>query len=183
MRRRDALAFHDTALHLRPEMPDQALYRPDTTISQRTDRVTFDLLGDIPEHIDFLNLGVSGDHAGHHPIDPAHAFTARRTLTATLMPVEMAQTGNRLDDIGRLVHHDDRRRAQPGFVFTQGVKIHQDVVTDILRQTGGGRATRDHGEEIVPATTNAACMLVDEFLQRDAHLFFDVARIVHMAGD
>ena len=38
-------------------------------------------------------------------------------------------------------------------------------------------------KQIVPAAAHAAAMLFDQFAERNAHLFFDVAGLVHMAGD
>ena len=45
------------------------------------------------------------------------------------------------------------------------------------------RAARDHGEQVVPAAAHAAGMALDQLAQRDAHLLFDVARLVHVAGN
>src|SRR5438105_10708608 len=50
------LSLHDAlpiyaALHLRPEMPDQALDRPCRRVTQSANRVALDLLGDVMEGI------------------------------------------------------------------------------------------------------------------------------------
>jgi hypothetical protein len=42
----------DPRFHLGTEMPDQALDRPGGRIAERADRVAFDLLGHIVEHVD-----------------------------------------------------------------------------------------------------------------------------------
>jgi hypothetical protein len=41
----------------------------------------------------------------------------------------------------------------------------------------------NHGLQVVPAATDAAAMGVDQVTERDRHLFFNIARLVHVAGD
>ena len=45
------------------------------------------------------------------------------------------------------------------------------------------RTTWNHRQKVVPTTAHTAAMLVDEFLERDRHGFFDDARVVHVARD
>ena len=42
------------SLHLRPEMADQALDRPSRGIAERADRMAFDLIGDVEQHVDLF---------------------------------------------------------------------------------------------------------------------------------
>src|SRR5256885_15021384 len=79
--RRGRAVLLDAPLHLRTEMTDEALYRPHGTVRQSADRVTFDLLCHLIQHIDLGDRGVAGDHALHDPPDPAGAFAAGRALT------------------------------------------------------------------------------------------------------
>jgi hypothetical protein len=96
--------------------------------------------------------------------------------------VEGRQPPDRFDDIGVLVHHDDRRRAEAGACSPQPVEIHDRIFAHRLRRHAGhGRAARDHGLEIVPAAADAAAMAVDQFIEGDRHGFFDDAGVVHMA--
>ena len=69
-------------------------------------------------------------HALHHPPHPAGAFAARRALAAAFMLVELRQPRDRLDDVGRFVHHDHRRGAEARFHVAQAVEIHQHGVAD-----------------------------------------------------
>src|SRR5438876_9258735 len=100
-------------------MTDQALDRPGRRIAQRADRVTLDLPGDVVERIDLLDARVADDHALHHPPHPAGTLAAGRALAAALVLVELAEPRDRLDDVGRLVHDDDRRRPQAGLLVAQ----------------------------------------------------------------
>src|SRR5476651_208827 len=134
-------AHADAALHLRPEMPDQSLYRPRRAVSERANRVTLDLLGDVVQRIDLLNSRVARDHAFHHAPYPAEPFAAGRALATALMLVEIGEPRDRLDDVGRLVHDDDRRRAEAALMVLQCVEIHQDRVADRLGQHRRPRAT------------------------------------------
>src|SRR5688572_14368945 len=100
-------------------MPDQALDRPRGRIAQRADRVTLYLLGDVFQRVDLLDARVARHHAFHHAPHPAGALAARRALAAALVLVEVAEPRDRLNDIGRLVHDDDRRRAEARLLVTQ----------------------------------------------------------------
>ncbi len=81
----------DAVLHLRAEMPDQALDRPCRRIAERTDGVAFDLLGDLEQRVDLAVMGVAGAMRSITRHHPAGAFAARRALAAALMLVEVAE--------------------------------------------------------------------------------------------
>ena len=68
---------------------------------------------DVEQHVDLALLGAAFDHAGEHAPHPARALAAGRALAAALMLVEIRQAGDGADDVGGLVHDDDRRRAEP----------------------------------------------------------------------
>src|SRR4029077_15553340 len=104
----------DAALHLGAEMTDQALDRPGGAIRQGADRMALDLLAHILKHIDLLDASVARDHAFHDTPHPAQAFATGRALAATLVLGELGEPGDRLHDVGRLVHDDDGSRAEPG---------------------------------------------------------------------
>ena len=151
---------------------------PCRRISQRADRVAFDLVRDFFEKIDLRDLRPAFDQAVHHPGHPAGAFSAGRALSTTFMHVELGQSSDRLDDIRRLVHDDDRRGSQARLDVLQRVEIHQHRVTDRLGNHRHRRAAGNHGEQVVPSPTHAAGMLLDQLTHGDAHLFFDVAGFV-----
>ena len=173
----------DAFFHQRAEMPDQALDRPRRRVAQRADRVAFDLPRHLLQRIDFVRRRAAFDHAGHDPPHPAGAFAARRALAAAFVHVEFRQPGDRLDHVGGFVHHDDRRGAEPAAHRAQTVEIHQHVVADRFRDQRHRGAARNDRQQVVPAAAHAAGIFVDQFPQRNAEFFLDIAGLVHMAGD
>src|SRR6185312_9674386 len=83
--RASCLVGCDPLFHHRPEMPDQPLYRPCRGVTQRTDRVAFNLPGHLLQRIDLGRFGTTLHHAHHHAPHPSGAFTARRALAAAFM--------------------------------------------------------------------------------------------------
>jgi hypothetical protein len=59
---------------------------------------------------------------------------AGSALATGLVLVKVRQARNGLDDVCGLVHDDDCCRAQAGLGLLEGVKIHQHIVADLLRQ-------------------------------------------------
>ncbi|MNV55422.1 hypothetical protein D3C71_1476520 [compost metagenome] len=74
--------------------------------------MAFDLTGHVEQQVDFRRIGVADGHAFQHAPHPARAFAARRALAAALVLEEVADAGDRLHDVGRLVHHGHARRTQ-----------------------------------------------------------------------
>src|SRR5512140_713142 len=77
----------DAPLDLGTEVPQQALHRPGGAVAEGADGVTFDLGGDLPQHVDLTLVRASFGHAGEHPPHPAHALAAGRALAAALVLV------------------------------------------------------------------------------------------------
>ena len=73
---------------------------------------------------------------------------------------------------------------RPDFTLAQRVEIHRaGRRRSGRRDQRHRRAAGDDRQQIVPAAAHAAGMLLDQLAERDAHLLFDVARLVHVAGD
>ncbi len=109
----------NAALKLRTEMPDQALNRPAPPLAKRTDRVTFDLLGDILTACRFRR---SRHHRSPCASSRATPSPYPRGTACTGRSFHVCRNGqpcDRLDDVRRLVHDDHSRRAQAGVVLTQ----------------------------------------------------------------
>src|SRR5579859_3851308 len=85
----------DTLFEHRAEMPDQALDRPGRSVAERADRVAFDLVGDVEQHVDLLDRRVALHQPLHHAPHPARALAAGRALAAALVLVEMRQPRDR----------------------------------------------------------------------------------------
>ena len=127
------------------------------------------------------DVGVAFAQPLHHAPHPAGAFAARRALAAALMLVEIGDAADRADDVGRLVHDDDRRGAEAGAERLQPVEIHRRVHDLGGRNERHRRTARDDREQIVPAAADAAGMPVDQLAEADRHGLLDHARAVHMA--
>src|SRR5690606_22104143 len=135
--------------------------------------VAFDLLGHFEQHIDFALLRAAFDHAGHDAHHPARAFPAGRALAAALMLVEGREAPDGLDDVGGLVHHDDRCRPHGGTDLAQPVEIDDGVLDLLTRHAGHRSPAGNDGQQIVPAAAHAAAMLFDDVLEALAHGFLE----------
>ena len=164
-------------------MTDQALNGPSRRITKGADRVTFDLFGHVEQHVDLFRLRIAAHQTVHYAHHPAGSFAAWRTLTAGFVLVELRQTPDRLDHIGGVIHHDDRRRPEARALFAQVVEIHDRVAHLCTGDHRHRRPAGDHSLEVVPAATDTAAMLFDQFFERDAHRFFDDAGVVHVSRD
>ncbi len=145
--------------------------------------MAFDLGGDFQEGVDLLGIGLPARHPLHHPPHPAGAFAARRALAAALVLVEVADAGDRLDQVGGLVHHDHRRGAEAGLQGRQGVEVHRQVLADLRRDHAHRRAARDHRLEVAPPAPHAAAVILDQLAEGDRHDLLHVARPLDVAGD
>ena len=97
--------------------------------------------------------------------------------------VKFRQTRNCLDYVSGFVHHHDPGGAQPAACSPQTVKIHQHFVADRLGDQRHRRTTRNNRQQIVPPAAHAAGVLLDQFPQRDAEFFFDIAGLVDVTRD
>jgi hypothetical protein len=137
---------------------DQALDRPGRRVAERADRVAFDLLGHVEQHVDLALLGAALGHALHHAPHPAGALAARRALAAALVLVEIGQPRDRLDDVGRLVHHDHRRRAEARASACAASRNPSGNRRSAAGTQRHRRAAGDDRQQIVPAAAHAAAM-------------------------
>src|SRR5690606_33489304 len=87
----------------------------------------------------------------------------------------------RLDDVRRLVHDDHAAGAEGGLHLTHAVEVHDGVGHVFTAHHRAGSAARNDRKEIVPATPDTAAMALDEFAERQAHGFFEGARLVDVA--
>ena len=173
----------DARFHLGPEMADQTLHRPGRGIAQRADGVAFDLLGHVEQQIDLALLRLAALQALQHAPHPAAALAAGRALAAALVLVEVGDAPDGGDDVGRLVHDDDGRRAHARLELGQRIEIERQVLAGVGRQAWHRRAARDHRQQVVPAAAHAAGMPLQQFAQRNAHLLLDHARLLDVARD
>ena len=136
------------------------------------------------QHVDLALVGAAVRHPGQHPPHPADALAARRALAAALVLVEIGDARDRPDDVGRLVHHDDRGGAETANAACRGCRNPSAV--SMICSAGTMRHRRAAGDdrlEIVPAAAHAAAMALDQFAERNAHRLFDLAGPLDVAGD
>ena len=69
------------------------------------------------------------------------------------------------------------------FMLAAAVEIHQQVIALVRRDERHRRAAGNDREQIVPAAAHAAGMGLDQLAQRNAHRLFDVAGLLHVAGN
>lgn len=176
-----ALVLLDSGLQLGTEVSDETLDGPGEGLAQGADGVALDLLGEFLEHVDLALAGLALLHALHHLGGPLASLAAGGALAATLVLVELGQTGDGADDVGGLVHDDDGGSTQTGLGVLEGVEVHDLVVADGLGDDWGGGTTGDDGEEVVPAAAHTTAVTVDQLTQRDGHLLLDCAGVVDVA--
>src|SRR5690606_14137830 len=119
-------------------------------------------------------------HTLQHAPHPAGAFTARRALAAALVLEEVADAGDRLHDIGGLVHDRHASGAQRRAMLAHGVEVHQGDFGLFARDDRAGRAAWNDGLQVFPAAAHAAAVILDQLAQRDRHGLFDHAGRVHV---
>lgn len=77
----------------------QALHWPGCSIAQRTNRVPFNLLCQLPQHIDLSIVSLTDLKSTHSISQPTRTLSARSALTTTLVLVKLTQTQDRLNHI------------------------------------------------------------------------------------
>mmetsp|Transcript_29325 Transcript_29325/g.50220 ORF Transcript_29325/g.50220 Transcript_29325/m.50220 type:complete len:387 (+) Transcript_29325:480-1640(+) len=177
------LLLHNSHLNLRPEGADESLHGPRGRVAQGADRVAFDLIGELLEHVDLLELGVARDEAVHDVGHPRGALAARRALAARLVLVELGQTRDRGDNVRRFVEDGDGRGAEAGPPALEVVKVHQSLVAVVLGQDRHGRTAGDDAEQVVPPADDPLAVLLEQLLHGDGHLLLDGDRVVDVARD
>merc|ERR1719447_502769 len=177
------MIFSKPVFQLWPEVPDKTLDWPSSAVSQSADGVALNLFAQFPNHINLLWLRVALSEPPHHCVHPVNTLSAGGALTTCLVLVEHCKPCNCLNHICLLVHDNHCRCPETCLLCHQVVKVHQNFVTNRLGDEGGGAASRDDTEQVVPAADHSAAVALDQLLQGDAHLLLHRAGVVHVAGD
>lgn len=94
--------------------------------SKRTaDCVTFHLLRQFLQHVNFPGARLAALEALHDLFGPLAALAARSALSAGLVLVEAGEPADGADDVGALVHNDHGGRAEPRLAVLQRVEVHE----------------------------------------------------------
>lgn len=166
-----------------PKMGDQSLDRPGSRVAQGADGMSLHLFGKVPEHINLCVSRSSLPHSLQNIHQPIGSLAAGSALAARLMRVEFGQSQNCLDRIDLSVHHDDRGRSQAALLGHQRVEVHQNLLAVFLGKHPHRGSARNDCQEIIPASLDPSCMSLDNLPQRNAHLLFHSAGIVHVPRD
>jgi hypothetical protein len=94
-------------LHDIPKMGDQTLDRPGSSISQGTNRVTFNLLSQLPKHVNLCIRSISFFQPLQKSNQPISSFSTRSALTARLMSIKLGKSQNCLYWIDLSVHNNN----------------------------------------------------------------------------
>src|SRR5690606_35772975 len=161
-----AVAVLDHVLELVPEVLDEALHGPSGCIAERADRVAFDLVRDIDEHVEVLLAALARQDSAQHAIHPAGAFAARRALTARFGVVEPRDALQDAHHAGGFVHHDHRTGAERRADLAQTVVVHRDVHHDLAWHDRHRGSAGNHRLELASAAHAAADL--EQILEGDA---------------
>ncbi len=182
LRRRPRPVGRDPIFDFVPKCRDQALDRPRRRVAERAPCA--------PRSRGKRREARSGSPTGPaSPVTsrsithchPAGALAAGRALAAALVFVELRQTRDRRDDVGRLVHHDDRRGAEAGPHRAASLKS-TGCCRRCLSAGTHRRTTRNDRLEVIPARprTPLVCLSMSS-LSGTLHLSsFYVARVIFM---
>lgn len=173
----------DSCLKLGPEVSDQTLDRPGESLAKSADGVTFNLLGELLHHVNLALAGGALLESLHDLFGPLGTLATRSALAAGLVVVELAETGDGADDVGRLVHDNDGSGSKTRLRVLECVEVHELLVANVLGKDGCGRATGNDSLEVVPAADDTTTVLVDELAKRNGHLLLNGARVVDVTRD
>ena len=173
----------DTGLKLGAEVADQTLDGPGESLSQSTDGVALDLLGELLHHVNLASAGLALLETVHDLLGPLGTLTARSALAARLVVVKLGETSNGADDIGALVHDDNGGGTETRLGVLQGVEVHELVVANLLGKDRSRGTTRNDGLEVVPAANDTTTVLVNQFAERNGHLLLNGTGVVNVTRD
>ena len=114
-------------------------------------------------------------------VEPARTFSARRTLAARLVVVEVAQALKGFNHAHVFVHDDNRAGTQHRAGFGNRVIVHIGLHHDIGRQHGRGRTTGNNGFKFFTAAHTTRHF--QDFSKRRTQWHFIVARTLDMTGN
>jgi hypothetical protein len=81
----------NTVFDFSSERSDQSLNWPSCGVAQCTNRVTFDLVGQLLQHVDFRKISIAKLHSFKHIDHPASSLATRSALTAGFVLVELCE--------------------------------------------------------------------------------------------
>ena len=99
------------------EMPYCTAYRPGGCITQRANRLAFDVLCHVDQEVDVAHFSMAVFDAMQHFCHPARAFPARAALATGLVVIKPGEIPKIADDAGAVVENDESAGAQHGTTY------------------------------------------------------------------
>src|SRR5579863_7751099 len=107
-----AAAVIDHVFELVAVVLEKALHRPRRGVTEGTDRMPLDAVGDIEQQAELIAPPLPGQHPLQHAVHPPGTLAARRALTAGLGHVEARDALQHAHHAGGLVQDDRRAGAE-----------------------------------------------------------------------
>ena len=82
----------DSVFHLSSEILDESLHRPSCGVSESTNSMTFNLIGELLEHVNLCEVSVSLLYALQNVNHPTGSLSAGSALTAALVLVKLRES-------------------------------------------------------------------------------------------
>src|SRR3954452_1131779 len=140
--------------------------RADRRLARRPRDAGADVVADVEEHVDVARAPLPGDDPAEDLLEPRRSLAARRALAARLTREEAHDAMCGAHDVGVLVHHDDRARAEHGAGLAHRASFERQVEV-LLEEPRSRRASGDEGLELLPVADAAAVHRpVDEVAER-----------------
>src|SRR5437667_1156565 len=186
------------------ELVHEAEHRPGAGFAEGADGSALDVLRDVNQAIGVLPAAVPARETTQRLAHPEGALAAGGALATALVRVKLGYVRQRLDDVGRIVHHDDGAGAAHAARLRQRIKVVgqiQQVHLDgcglavgsfafefeflaRLENFGRGPAGNDGFELAASFQAAAECRIMDQFAERDfADFDLVVARFADVAAD
>src|ERR1051325_127360 len=133
------------------ESLNRRLNGPTRSIAQRAKRLALDVVAEIEHQLRVLETTATVIDPFENFHEPVSAFTTRRTPPARLVFIKLSQIFRRLEDVTRLVHHDEPTRAHTRSSRNESFVIHAHIFADDLigAHDVDRRAARNHGFELL----------------------------------
>ena len=176
-----AVVVADVGLELVAEVADVAEHRVGRRLAEAAEGGVLDGLAEFDERLDVAFLALAVADAGDDLEHALGADAAGRALAAALLLGELQEEAGHVDHAAVLVHDDEAARAHDGAQFDDRLVVHRHV--EVLAGDGAAGRTAQLSRLVRLAAGDAAGDVVDDVAQRDAHVDFDEADVVDLAGE
>lgn len=124
----------DSVLHFSSECLDESLNWPGSSITKSADGVTLNLVGELFEHVNFGEIGISLLDSLKDVNHPAGTLSAWSALSATFVLVELGESEDGIDHISLLIHNNNSGCTETTLPILEIIEVHKGVVALCLGQ-------------------------------------------------